>query len=110
MSDTPFFTVIVPVYNIEKYLKEALDSVIVDNSDSLSLTQIIAVDDGSTDSSGDIIDDYAKNYKGKVIAIHQKNGGLSCARNTGIKNAIGGGILFFWTGMINLCPDHLATF
>lgn len=83
-------SVIIPVYNVETFLKRCLDSVkIVD----ASKTEIIIVDDGATDSSPQICDDYAKKHE-YVKVIHQKNGGLSCARNTGIAAASGKFISF----------------
>lgn len=76
-------TVVVPVYNVEKYLSKCIDSIL---NQTLPVDEIILVDDGSKDKSGSIADDYAKKYN-KVRVIHQKNGGLSAARNTGINSA-----------------------
>lgn len=76
-------TVVVPVYNVEKYLCKCVDSIL---NQTLSVDEIILVDDGSKDKSGLIADDYAKKYD-KIKVIHQKNGGLSAARNTGIDAA-----------------------
>lgn len=79
------FSVIVPVYNVEKYLSDCVDSVLTQTFDDFEL---ILVDDGSTDSCGKICDDYAqKDYRIKVI--HQKNRGLAGARQTGIQAASG---------------------
>ncbi|MCM1508604.1 MAG: glycosyltransferase [Ruminococcus flavefaciens] len=74
------FTVIVPVYNVEKYLRRCLDSIL---SQTFAPKKIILVDDGSTDSSGKICDEYAEKEK-SIIVVHQKNQGLSAARNKGI--------------------------
>ena len=84
-------SVIVPVYNVEKYLKQCLDSIVDQTLEDL---EIVLVDDGSEDSSGTICDEYAKN-DARIIVIHQKdtrirgihkeNGGLSDARNAGLK-------------------------
>lgn len=74
------FTVIVPVYNVEKYLRKCLDSIL---SQTFAPKRIILVDDGSTDSSGEICDEYAEKEK-SIIVVHQKNQGLSAARNKGI--------------------------
>ncbi len=71
-------SVIVPVYNTEKYLKECLDSLV---GQTLEDIQIVIVDDGSTDSSPDIIADYKARYPKKITAIRQENGGQGKARN-----------------------------
>ena len=78
-------SVIVPVFNNERYLKRCLDSII---GQSLSNIEIILIDDGSTDKSGKICDMYAVTDK-RVKVIHQKNAGVSAARNTGISIAVG---------------------
>ena len=78
-------SVIIPVYNVEKYIKRCLDSVI---KQTYSKLEIILVDDGSTDNSGEICDEYAKKDE-RVIVIHKTNGGLSDARNKGIEKAKG---------------------
>ena len=83
-------TVIIPVYNVEKYLQECLDSVI---SQTYTNLEIILVDDGSTDSSGNICDEYEKNDS-RVNVIHKLNGGASSARNIGLQNANGDYIYF----------------
>ena len=78
-------TIIVPVYNVEEYVEECINSLIKQNYDNL---EIILVDDGSTDSSGNICEQF-KNKDNRIKVVHQNNGGLSAARNTGIKNATG---------------------
>lgn len=78
-------SVIVPVYNVEKYLNKCLDSII---NQTYKNIEIILVDDGSTDNSGIICDKYSQTDN-RIKVIHKKNGGLSDARNTGIKNATG---------------------
>lgn len=83
-------TVIIPVYNVEKYLVRCLESVIHQTYKNL---EIILVDDGSTDTSGMICDRYAVE-DARIKVIHQKNGGLSAARNTGIEAATGDYIAF----------------
>lgn len=83
-------SVIMPVYNSEKYLHEAIDSVL---AQSYTYFELILVDDGSTDSSGRICDDYS-NKDNRVIVIHQKNGGISDARNSGLLIAKGEYIVF----------------
>jgi len=76
-------SVVVPVYNVEKYLRRCLDSVL---SQTFHDLEIIVVDDGSTDQSGVICDEYAK-CDSRVRVIHKENGGLSSARNCGIEKA-----------------------
>lgn len=83
-------SVIVPIYNVEEYLEECLDSVI---AQTFSDWEMILVDDGSTDSSGEIAEKYAQQYD-NVFVIHQVNGGLSAARNTGLDIAKGEYIYF----------------
>lgn len=83
-------SVIVPVYNVEKFLPRCIDSIINQNYKDL---EVILVDDGSTDMSGNICDKYASKDK-RISVIHKKNGGLSDARNTGIDLAAGDYISF----------------
>jgi len=83
-------SVIIPVYNAEKYLVQAIESVI---SQTYTDWEIILVDDGSTDSSGKICENYAGRTS-KIKVIHKKNGGLSSARNTAITKAKGNYFLF----------------
>lgn len=78
-------SVILPVYNVEDYLVKCLDSVI---GQSYTNLEIILVDDGSTDSSGKICDEYARKDE-RIRAYHKKNGGLSDARNFGIEKSAG---------------------
>ncbi len=81
----PAVSVIIPVFNVEKYLRECLDSVC---SQTLKDIEIICIDDGSTDSSLDIINEYAEKDE-RIRIITQENKGPSSARNTGIDNAKG---------------------
>ena len=74
-------SVVIPVYNVEKYLSECLDSVIYQTYKNL---QIILVDDGSTDSSGKICDEYAEKDN-RITVVHQKNAGAGVAKNTGLE-------------------------
>ena len=83
-------SVIVPVYNVESYIAECIES--IQNQTYMNL-EIILVNDGSTDASGDICDQYAA-YDERIKVIHQENGGLSAARNTGIEAANGDYISF----------------
>lgn len=86
----PLLTVVIPVYNVEKYLKRCVESVLFQEWHNYD---ILLVDDGSTDSSPQICDDYAKVYD-FISVIHKKNGGLSEARNTGISHAKGDYVYF----------------
>lgn len=76
----PKISIIVPVYNVEKYLPECMDSLI---NQTLKEIEIICIDDGSIDKSGKILDDYSKKDE-RIKVIHQKNQGVSAARNVGI--------------------------
>lgn len=84
-------SIIVPVYNVEKYLQRCVDS-LVDIKNS-NLYEIILVDDGSTDLSCSLCDEFAKNYS-NIKVIHKENGGLSDARNAGIRIAVGEYLMF----------------
>lgn len=83
-------SIIVPVYNVEKYLEKCLDSLV---NQTYKNIEIIVVDDGSTDSSGLIAEQYSSMYE-NVNVIHTENGGLSAARNVGINCADGEYIAF----------------
>ena len=83
---------IVPVYNVEEYLEDCLGS-LVKQDIPCSEYEIICVDDGSTDRSGEILDDYAEKYE-HITVVHKDNGGVSSARNCGIDIAKGNYIWF----------------
>lgn len=85
MENQALISVIIPVYNVEKYLHECVDSIINQTYKNL---EIILVDDGSTDSSGKICDEYAERDN-RITVIHKENGGLSLARNAGFNMASG---------------------
>lgn len=85
MAARPVVSVIVPVYNASKYLSECLDSLL---AQSLRQIEIIAVNDGSRDNSGNILDDYATKDQ-RINVIHKPNGGTSTARNTGLDHVRG---------------------
>lgn len=107
-------SVIIPVYNVEPYLKKCVDSVI---NQSYKNLEIILVDDGSTDKSGDICDEYKKNEQ-RIIVVHQENKGLSAARNVGLELATGEWIGFLdsddwimqemYEVLLNLAIEHNA--
>lgn len=83
-------SVIVPVYNVEKYINRCIDSIIAQTYRDL---EIILVDDSSTDKSGNICDKYAQ-LDNRIKVIHKKNGGVSACRNTGVEHAVGEYISF----------------
>lgn len=83
-------SVIVPVYNVKNYLKDCISSII---SQSYRDIEIVIIDDGSTDGSGVICDEYAKRDN-RIIVIHQKNKGLSAARNAGLDISSGDYVCF----------------
>ena len=87
----PKISVIVPVYNTQKYISKCLDSILFQKMQDF---EIIVVNDGSTDSSNEIINEYIKQYPEKIKYFEKENGGLSDARNYGIKKA-SGKYLFF---------------
>lgn len=87
----PKVSVIVPVYNVEKYLIKSLDSLV---NQTLEDIEIIVVNDGSTDNSKKIIEIYKEKYKNKIKYLEKTNGGLSDARNFGIPHATGEYIAF----------------
>lgn len=83
-------SIIVPVYNVKPYLKDCVESIINQTYKNL---QILLVDDGSTDGSQDICDEYARKDS-RIVVIHKENGGLSTARNEGMDRAEGEYIAF----------------
>ena len=92
-SAEDLISVIIPVYNVKPYLRMCADSVF---SQTFRNLEIIFVDDGSTDGSGELCDELAAEDS-RVRVIHQENGGLSAARNTGI-DASTGAYLYFQIG------------
>lgn len=83
-------TVIVPVYNAEKYVKECIESIL---GQTYTNIQLILVDDGSTDKSDSICNQY-QSMDNRVLYIHKENGGVSSARNYGLKRADGSYVIF----------------
>ena len=83
--EKPLISIIIPVYKVEKYLEKCIKSVL---SQTYKNLQIILVDDGSPDNCGNICDDYAR-VDNRIEVIHKANGGLSDARNVGLKAARG---------------------
>ena len=90
--DNPKISVIVPVYNVEQYLPRCIDSIL---AQTFTDFELLLIDDGSTDSSGDICDEYAKKDN-RIRVFHKENGGVSSARNLGLNNAKGE-----WIGFID---------
>ncbi len=90
VHENPFVSIIVPVYNVEKYLRRCLDSIINQTYQDI---EIIVVDDGSTDASKHICDEYAK-IDSRISVIHKENGGVSSARNVGLARSNGEWVLF----------------
>ena len=83
-------SIIVPVYNVEDYIKQCLDSILLQTYTNF---EVIVVDDGSTDSSSEICDDFAKKDK-RFNVIHKENGGVSKARNIALDNVNGSYVVF----------------
>lgn len=89
-DNRPVISVIVPVYNVEKYLRQCIDSIL---KQSFQNFELLLIDDGSPDESGKICDEYAAK-DGRVRVFHKENGGVSSARNVGLDNARGEWIAF----------------
>ena len=86
----PLISIIIPVYNREKYIEECLNSIL---SQTFNDYEILLIDDGSNDNTGIICDKYAEENK-KIKVFHKKNGGVSSARNLGLRCAKGKWIIF----------------
>ena len=84
MNQNPEISIIVPVYKVERYLRQCLDSI---EAQTFCNWECILVDDGSPDGSGAICDEYAARDS-RFRVIHRPNGGLSAARNTGIRASV----------------------
>lgn len=84
-------SVIMPAYNVEKYVKKSLDSLF---GQSFQNFELIFINDGSTDKTGDIVNEFKNKYKDKIHVINVENGGQSRARNIGLENAKGEYIVF----------------
>lgn len=83
-------SIIVPIYNVEKYIRQCLDSIVNQTYRNL---EIILVDDGSPDACGAVCDEYAK-MDGRITVIHKENAGVGAARNDGIDRATGEWLMF----------------
>lgn len=93
-DDRFLFSVIMAVYQVKEYLDEAVNS-LIRQTIGFDRIQIILVDDGSTDGSGELCDEYEKRYPNQVKVIHKENGGAASARNAGLSYAEGKYISFF---------------
>ena len=91
-NNMPVISIIVPVYNVEKYLHRCIDSILAQTFPDF---ECILIDDGSPDNCPAICDEYAEK-DGRIIVIHQKNAGVSAARNTGLDKASGE-----WIGFVD---------
>ena len=100
-----FFSLIIPVYNVRKYLDENIDSIMRQDFPREKF-EVICVDDGSTDGSSERLDYYKQQYS-NIVVIHQENQGVSAARNTGITIAKGEYIWFVDSDDI-IAPDALS--
>lgn len=100
-------SVIVPIYKVEKYLPRCIESIC---NQSYSRLEIILINDGSPDKCGEICDEYASKDN-RIKVIHKENGGLSDARNTGIKNATGEYIAFIDSDdfIVNTAFEYLVS-
>ena len=89
-NSNPKVTIIIPIYNVEKYIRECLESVI---NQTYKNIEIIVIDDGTPDKSGEIADEFAKKDS-RIKVIHSKNAGVATARNKGLDKATGEYIMF----------------
>lgn len=80
MNNTPMVSVIMPVYNARKYIESTIESVL---NQTFTDFELILIDDGATDGSGEVCDTYASMDK-RIVLIHQANGGICKARNAGL--------------------------
>lgn len=83
------FSIVMAVYNVEIFLEETVESVLKQDIGFEENVQLILVDDGSKDSSGEICDKYARQYPKNIVVVHKANGGVASARNEGLKYACG---------------------
>ncbi|MBO5038380.1 MAG: glycosyltransferase [Alphaproteobacteria bacterium] len=100
----PLVSIIIPVYNVEKFLSFCLDSVM---AQTFTDFEVLCIDDGSTDGSAKILEKYAKKDK-RFKIIHQENSGVSKARNTGLREALGQ-YIYFLDSDDTIAPKLLET-
>lgn len=96
-------SIIVPIYNMELYLKECLDSIL---SQTLKEIEVVCIDDGSIDRSWEILAEYA-NADARILPIRQENQGVSTARNNGIKKASGKYLIFMDVMAVDIVPEKV---
>lgn len=111
---SPMVSVVVPIYNVEKYLPRCIESVLLQTFTDFEL---LLVDDGSLDNSGAICDEYALK-DARVKVLHQENKGLSGARNVGIENSVGNYVVFidsddyvkdnYLCNLLRILPDDIS--
>ena len=102
------FSIVTAVYNVAPYLSEAIDSILSQDIGFLESVELILVDDGSTDTSGAICDEYQHKYPENIVVIHKPNGGVASARNAGIAVARGRYVNFMDSDD-KLTPDTLSS-
>lgn len=103
--NSPKISVIIPVYNVEKYLRRCIDSIL---AQTFTDFELLLIDDGSKDKSGEICDEYAKKDS-RVRVFHKENGGVSSARNLGLDNASGEWVCFVDSDDM-VKPEYFASF
>ena len=92
MKDSDYkLSIVVAIYNLDSYLNKCLDALV---NQTLQEIEILCVDDGSTDKSGEIIDEYEKMYPNKIKAFHNENGGEFTTRSYGLSKATGEYVAF----------------
>ncbi len=102
-DEKPLISIVIPVYNVEVYLRRCIDSILNQKYTNL---EIILVDDGATDKSPQICDEYAKNDS-RILVIHKHNEGVSSARNIGTNRALGKYISYIDSDDI-ISPDYIS--
>jgi glycosyltransferase involved in cell wall biosynthesis len=110
MENMPLVSIIIPVYNVERYLSDCITSVLMQEYTNF---ECILVDDGSTDKSSILCDEFARRDR-RIQVIHKENGGLSDARNTGLYKAVGMYVMFmdsddFWSSK-NILTNLVSLF
>ncbi|PWM45001.1 MAG: glycosyltransferase family 2 protein [Clostridia bacterium] len=107
MGETPKVSIIVPIYNVEQYLRQCLDSLV---NQTYKNIEIICVDDGSTDNSGEILNQYAE-YDARISVFHVENAGVSSARSKALSYASGKYIMYVdGDDWIDVCTCEKAIF
>ena len=103
LQSKPLVSIIMPIYNVKDYLRKSLDSILEQDYENLD---IILVDDGSTDNSGDICDEYQEKDR-RVVTVHKKNGGQASARNVGLQHSRGELIAFIDSDDV-VSPEYIS--